>query len=78
METKSPPAYDGGWGTSCRFSPKPRFTKGHQTTVDFVIYTETSAAKARQTFDQTGAVIRQDEAQTFRVRRRSVLGNHRR
>jgi hypothetical protein len=33
-------------------------TKGHQTTVDFVIYTEASAAKAKQTFDQAAAFIK--------------------
>jgi hypothetical protein len=63
METKAPPAYDGAWGTSCRFSPKPPFTRGHQTTVDFVIYTEASAAKAKQTFDQVAAFIK-DKART--------------
>jgi hypothetical protein len=57
METKAPPAYDGAWGTSCRFSPKPPFTRGHQTTVDFVIYVESSAAAAKRTFDQAGVVL---------------------
>lgn len=52
MESKAPPAYDGAWGSSCKFFSKPPFAKGHQTSVDLLIYTEASAAEAKQTFDK--------------------------
>ncbi len=51
-EAKAPPAYDGAWGWSCEFFSKPPFPKGHQTSVDLLIYTEASAAEAKQTFDK--------------------------
>lgn len=57
MEGKMPPAYDGAWGTTCRFSPKPPFTKEHPTTVDFIVFVEASPAVAKQTFDQAAAYL---------------------
>lgn len=54
MKTPMPPAYDGAAGTTCRFSPQPPFTKAHPT-VDFTIFVEASAAKAKETFDKAGA-----------------------
>ena len=55
MEGKMPPAYDGAWGTTCKFSSKPPFAKGHQTTVEFIVFVEASPAAAKQTFEQTAA-----------------------
>ena len=57
-EAKAPPAYDGAWGWSCQFFSEPPFPKGHQTSVDLLIYTEASAAKARQTFDKAAPFFR--------------------
>jgi hypothetical protein len=51
-ESKAPPAYDGAWGSSCKFVSKPPFTNGQQTSIDLLIYTESSAAEAKQTFDK--------------------------
>lgn len=55
MEGKMPPAYDGAWGTTCKFSSKPPFAKGHQTTVEFIVFVEATPAAAKQTFEQTAA-----------------------
>jgi hypothetical protein len=55
MEGKMPPAYDGAWGTTCKFSPKPPFTKEHPTTAEFIVFVEASPAVAKQTFDQAAA-----------------------
>lgn len=57
MEGKMPPAYDGAWGTTCKFSPKPPFTQEHPTTVEFIVFVETSPAAAKQTFDQAAAYL---------------------
>lgn len=57
LETKMPPAYDGAWGTTCKFSPKPPFTKEHPTTVEFIVFVEASPAAAKQTFDQAAAYL---------------------
>ncbi len=57
MEGKMPPAYDGAWGTTCKFSPKPPFAKEHPTTVEFIVFVEASPAAAKQTFDQAAAYL---------------------
>jgi len=47
------PAYsDGASGSTCEFFSKPPFSKGHSTRIDLLIYTEASAAYAKQTFDK--------------------------
>lgn len=57
MEGKMPPAYDGAWGTTCKFSPKPPFSQQHPTTVEFIVFVEASPAAAKQTFDQAAAFL---------------------
>ncbi|HXE61175.1 MAG TPA: hypothetical protein VN607_10735 [Gemmatimonadaceae bacterium] len=52
LETPAAPAYDGPEGKSCQFFSKPPFALGHQTRVDFVVYQESSAKVARDTFDK--------------------------
>jgi hypothetical protein len=55
VETKSPPAYKGAWGSACQFFSK--LTKGHQTRVDFMVYVEASAADARQAHDKPAMIF---------------------
>lgn len=57
LEGKMPPAYDGAWGATCKFSPAPPFSKGHPTTVEFIVFVEASAAEAKHTFEQTAAFL---------------------
>ena len=57
MEGKMPPAYDGAWGTTCKFSPKLPFTKEPPTTVEFIVFVEASPAAAKQTFEQAAAYL---------------------
>lgn len=52
---KAPPPWDGAWGTSCEFSRMEPFPQGQDTRVDLAIYTEASAAVAKQTFDRLAA-----------------------
>ncbi len=52
LETPAPAAYHGPEGKSCQFFSKPPFALGHQTRVDFVVYQESSAKVAKDTFDK--------------------------
>lgn len=56
--SKTPPAYDGAWGSSCQYFSKPPFAHGHQTRVDFMVYVEASAAEAKQTFDKAAVFFK--------------------
>lgn len=57
LETPAPPAYDGPAGTSCQFFSKPPFALGHETRVDFLVYQESSAKIAKDTFDKVAVYI---------------------
>lgn len=57
MEGKMPPAYDGAWGATCKFSPKPPFSKAHPTTVEFIVFVEASAGEAKHTFEQAAGFL---------------------
>jgi hypothetical protein len=57
MEGKMPPAYDGAWGTTCKFSPKPPFSKQHPTTVEFTVFVEASPGDAKHTFEQAATFL---------------------
>lgn len=51
-ESKAMPAYDGAWGSSCEFSRMEPFPQGQDTRVDLMIFTESSASVAKDTFDK--------------------------
>ncbi len=57
LVTPMPPAYEGAWGTTCRFSPKPPFTKEHPTTVDFIVFVESSPTVAREEFEKAAVFL---------------------
>jgi hypothetical protein len=50
-ESKMWPAYQGAWGSNCEYSSKKPSSQGG-VRVDFLVYTEASAAEAKQTFDK--------------------------
>jgi hypothetical protein len=50
-ESKFPPAYDGPWGWTCEYASQKSKSQGG-VHVEFRVYTEASAAIAKQTFDK--------------------------
>jgi hypothetical protein len=50
-ESKFPPAYDGPWGWTCEYASTKSKGQGG-VHVEFRVYTEASAAVAKQTFDK--------------------------
>jgi hypothetical protein len=50
-ETKMPPAYAGAWGSNCQYHSKKPASQGG-VRVEFLVYQESSAAEAKQTFDK--------------------------
>lgn len=52
LETKAPPAYaNQSWGSNCRYASQ---TGGHSS-VTLIVYVDSSAAEAKQTFDKLSA-----------------------
>lgn len=51
------PAYAGATGMRCVFSSKPPFARGHETTVDFLVYQEASSAEAKEAFNKIAVYL---------------------